>query len=377
MKILHVSPTYFAEGSFIGGAERYTRELARAQAGKADVTLLSFGARADSFREGLLRVEILRRSRLPGLGRLATNPLSARFVRWVRWADVVHCHQAFTLSTDVALLAARLIGRRTFVTDLGGGHRRALSHVLPLLRSADALLLISDYSRRMWQERPPADRPDRLAVVYGGVDVERFSPGDDVRTDETLFVGRLLPHKGINDLIEAMPQDAPLRVVGRPYDLAFFSRLRHLAENRRVVFETDADDRQLVARYRSALVTVLPSVYDAVDGSRTRQPELLGLTVLESMACGTPVIVTDVASLPELVEDGVTGFVVPPNDPEAVRRRIVQLRANPRLAADMGRRGRDTVRARFTWPVVAARCLEAYAGAPAEAPAAEVPACRT
>lgn len=362
MKLLHVSPTWFGDGSFVGGAERYVRELARASAERADVTWVTFGERAESRREGPLRIEILRRLPLPGGGRLTGNPVSRRFAGLVRWADVVHCHQPFTLSTDAALLGARLFRKKAFVTDLGGGHRWALSKALPLLRGADALLLISDYSRRLWADVPAARRPDRLEVIWGGVDPVRFSPGAGPRTGETLFVGRLLPHKGVDYLVEAMPPAAPLRVVGRPYDPRFLARLETLAAGRHVTFETAADDATLVERYRAALVTVLPSVYDASDGRHSRQPELLGLVVLESMACGTPAIVTRVASLPEIVEDGVTGFVVPPNDPGAIREKILWLGANPAVALEMGRRARAAVLDRFTWPAVAARCLDAYEG---------------
>jgi len=371
VRVLHISPTWFGDGSFVGGAERYVRELARASAELADVTWVSFGDHSASRRDGPLAVEILRRSRLPGVSRLATDPMSLRLARFVRAADVVHCHQPYTLSTDAALVAARLFRKRAFITDLGGGHRWALSKALPLVSGAEALLLISGYSRRLWLEAPASARPSRLEVIGGGVDMDRFSPGTGARSGETLFVGRLLPHKGVNYLIEAMPDRAPLRIVGRPYDPRFLETLAALAAGRPVVFEHQIGDEALVERYRRALVSVLPSVYTPVDGPPTRQPELLGLVVLESMACGTPVIVSDVASLPELVDDGVTGFVVPPGNPAAIGEKIAFLRANPATADAMGRRARAAVLDRFTWPAVAARCLEAYEGPAGGAPPAD------
>lgn len=377
MKVLHVAPTYFADRSFIGGAERYTLELARATTAAAEVALLSFGERAESHWDGALRIEILRRSRLPGASRIATNPLSLRFARLVRWADVVHCHQVHTLSTDLAVLLGRAFGKKVFVTDLGGGHRWAISKAFPVLRQADALLLISEYSCALWREIPGRRRPAALEVIYGGVDTDRFSPGDGRKSDETLFVGRLLPHKGVNYLVDAMPDDAPLRIVGRAYDDRFLALVESHAAGKPVIFETSATDDELVTRYRAALVTVLPSVYESVDGVRSRQPELLGLVVLESMACATPVIVTDVASLPELVEDGVTGFIVPPNDARAIRGRIEFLRAHPERAAQMGRRARQAVVDRFTWPAVVGRCLQAYKGGAVEVAASEARAWRS
>jgi glycosyltransferase involved in cell wall biosynthesis len=78
------------------------------------------------------------------------------------------------------------------------------------------------------------------------------------------------------------------------------------------------------------------------------------------MACGAPAVCTDVASMPEVVEDGVTGFVVPPNDPRALRQKLVWLRDNPERRREMGEAARRRVLERFTWPSVVRNCLEIY-----------------
>jgi glycosyltransferase involved in cell wall biosynthesis len=95
-------------------------------------------------------------------------------------------------------------------------------------------------------------------------------------------------------------------------------------------------------------------------GQESLVPELLGQTLLEGMACGTPVICTKVAAMPELVRDGITGFVVPPNDPAALGERIRWLAKHPSEAAKMGRAARAWVLEKFTWPQVVDRCLDAY-----------------
>ncbi len=328
----------------------------------ADTVLLSFSERSASRREGGLRIELIGRCRLPGLGPLATNPWSQRFLQWIRWPEVVDCYQPYTLSTDLGILIGRAWGKQVFVTDLGGGHRWALSRVVPLLGRANAMLLIFEYSRSRWHDSATAHRAS-LRIIWGGVDPERFSPGDGRRTGEVLFVGRLLPHKGVNYLVEAVPRDVPLHLVGRAYDKSFLDLLRERATGKTVQFHLDATDDDLIGWYRRALVTVLPSVYVAFDGSRSPQPELLGLVVLESLACGTPVIVTDVASLPELVEDGVTGFVVPPNDPDALRDRLRYCLAHPTEVERMGAAGRAWVAERFRWEQVVERCFRAYRAA--------------
>jgi glycosyltransferase involved in cell wall biosynthesis len=105
---------------------------------------------------------------------------------------------------------------------------------------------------------------------------------------------------------------------------------------------------------------VLPSVYRTVYGDELITPELLGQTLLEGMACGLPAICTDVGPMPEVVSDGVTGFVVPPNDAAALREKLAWLGEHPREAAEMGRKGRQRVEERFTWPQVVGRCLEVY-----------------
>ena len=107
---------------------------------------------------------------------------------------------------------------------------------------------------------------------------------------------------------------------------------------------------------------MLPSVYRTSIGTETAVPELLGQTLLEGMACEAPALCTNVASLPEIVEDGVTGFVVPPNDSTALRDRLETFRLHPERARAMGEAARERMLERFTWDRVVARCLEAYEG---------------
>ena len=94
-------------------------------------------------------------------------------------------------------------------------------------------------------------------------------------------------------------------------------------------FRLECDDEELVAAYRSASCVVLPSVYRDMYGQETRVPELLGQTLLEGMACGCACIATNVTSLPEVVAHGVTGLVVPPNDPAALRDAINWMQNRP------------------------------------------------
>lgn len=358
MTVLHISPTWFDDRSVIGGAERYSLELARACSASVPTTLLTFSDRAATHHDGALRVRHLRRGRSTSL---AVNPLRIALFDEVRRADVVHCHQVDTFVTNAAVLLGAALGKRVFISDLGGGHRYAPSLKLPVLPRATGLLLLSEYSRRLWQEQPAWRRPPRMSVVYGGVDLARFRPGGGAIAPQVLFVGRLLRHKGIEHAIAAVTPPHRLVIAGRSYDDAYAAMLRDVAGSRDVVFRSDVGDAELPSLYASSLATIVPSVYRVWGGGETRVPELLGLVALESMACGTPAIVSDVASLPELVEHGVTGFIVPPGDHAAIAAAVAELAADPARRAEMGRRARQAVEARFTWPAVAARCMEAYA----------------
>jgi glycosyltransferase involved in cell wall biosynthesis len=353
--VVHLVPAQFSatEGIF-GGAERYAFELARYMAAEVPTRLVTFGPRDRRDTHGHLRVTVIGR---PWYVRgQRTNPFSLRLFAALRGATVVHCHQQHVVASSLAAAWARCSGRRVFVTDLGGGGWDISAYC-----STDSWyhghLHISQYSRSVFGH---AHDP-RAHVISGGVDTEEFSPDPAAPRGETaLFVGRLLPHKGVSDLIEGLPPGLGLEIVGRPADDGYLRELRRLASGKPVTFCHDADEAALVRAYQRALCVVLPSVYRTVDGNETRVPELLGQTLLEGMACGIPAICTDVASMPEVVEHGVTGFVVPPNDPVALGERLRWLHEHPAAARAMGAAGRRRVLEHFTWPAVVRRCLAIY-----------------
>lgn len=354
-KILHVVPALFGREGIVGGAERYALELARHMASVAPTTLVTFGDGARRETLGGLEVRVL-----GGAWHVRgqrTNPVSARLLAEVLRADVVHCHQQHVLSSSLAAALCRVSGRRVFVSDLGGGGWDVSAYV-STDRWYHGHLHVSQYSRRTsGHEESP-----RAHVIMGGVDAEKFSPDGLVDEDErpVLFVGRLMPHKGVDDLVEGLPEGMRLELIGQPYHEPFVADLRRLAAGKDVRFRHDCDDAALVEAYRRALCVVLPSVYRTRYGGETRVPELLGQTLLEGMACGAPAVCTDVASMPEVVEDGVTGFVVPPNDPDALREKLLWLRDNPARRAEMGAAARRRVLKQFTWPSVVRNCLKVY-----------------
>jgi glycosyltransferase involved in cell wall biosynthesis len=144
-------------------------------------------------------------------------------------------------------------------------------------------------------------------VIVGPVDTRYFSPGATAvprRGPVTvLCVGRVMPHKGVDRIIQALPAGMRLRVVGKVYHEGYQAALRVMAIGKAVEFIDDAGDDELREYYRSADVLVQASTHLDHFGHYHHKPELMGLTTLEALACGLPVIVSDAGSLPELAAD--------------------------------------------------------------------------
>ncbi|GAC1484484.1 MAG: hypothetical protein PVSMB9_10360 [Candidatus Dormibacteria bacterium] len=350
-----VYPILFGEEGHFGGGERYAFGLARALSEQTPTKLVTFGPRRRSRRDGTLDIEVYPRLHLLR-GRL-NNPANPGFLKALAGVDVIHCVGWHEMPTDLAILFARATGKRVFVSDVGGGADVSLSRLVPMHRLVHRFLLLSRFA----EESLPG-LAGRITIIYGGVDLDKFSPAPVPRQERVLYAGRIIPLKGIDKLIGSLPDDMAITVLGRPYDLDYFEALKRQSKGRPVTFVTDADDAALVAAYRTSRVAVLPTVRVG-PGAADDRPNVFGLTIIEAMACGTPVVCTESGPEAELVDDGVTGFVVPANDWDALGRRIKQLMGDVALAEKMGAAARRKVEEMFNWRSVAERCLAAYAEA--------------
>jgi glycosyltransferase involved in cell wall biosynthesis len=308
-----------------------------------------------------LRIRVLRAA--THLGRHPAHPVAPALPAAVlrESADVIHTHHLWSTPSQAAIVAGRVAGKRIAVTD-HGLPSSGLGALLPGL--VHRFLPVSEYSAQVLGA-PPA----RTSVIYGGADPDHFRPDPGTRRDGVLFVGRFTPHKGLDRLLAALPEGAVLTCAGtfghdpRPPESGYADRLRrHAAQlDGRVRFVEAPGDGDLRALYRQARVFVLPSVEENCYGRRIAVSELLGLTVLEAMASGTPVICSRVGGVPEIVDDGETGYLVEPGDVDGLRTRLEQLLRDPAVAGRMGHAARDRVVDRFTWDACAERCLAAYA----------------
>jgi glycosyltransferase involved in cell wall biosynthesis len=357
MRVIHVAPSAFGPDGLYGGGERYPLELARALAAGVDCELVTFGRRPGRWQlPGGLRVRVLRP--LAWLHGHPAQPVAPLLPVALSGAGVVHAHQFRSVPTRVAALTARAQGVRTVVTDHGlpGRTWGGLVH-----RLFDGFLTVSRFSAHVLGA-PPA----RTRVVYGGADPRRFAPEPGADRDGVLFVGRLTPHKGVDRLLRALPAGAALRVVGsgghdpRPPERDYPALLRRLAGGRDVSFLGPVEEGLLPGLYRRAAVLALPSVDRTCYGRHVAVSELLGLTALEAMSSGTPVVASRTGGLAEVVLDGETGFLVEPGDVAALSDRLALLLGDRRLAAWLGANARDLVVERFTWQACAERCVAAY-----------------
>lgn len=350
-QVVCVSPVLFGARGMWGGGERYALELARALARRVPTRLVTFGPRRARYRLDELEIFALP-NRVSS--RDSVNPISEMLPLALGCARVIHAHQYETAATNASLVLGRALGKRTFVTD-HGARARNLAEPLHLHHLVTGFLPVSAFSARSY----PA-LADRCRVIFGGVDTSLFSPDAGERRRQVSFVGRLLPHKGVHVLIEAMPPGVPLHLYGRSHDASYRRELARLAEGKDVTFHETASDEEVRDAYRRSRIFVLPSVYESPYGLPQPRSELLGLTLLEAMACGTPVICARTGGMPEIVAEGETGYVVPPGDAPALRESILALLDDDQRWQRMSAAAAGTVLRHFTWDRVAERCLESY-----------------
>ena len=334
-------------------------------------------------------------------------PYMGEFTRFLgRWAprpgvyDVLHAH--FFMSALAACDARPILGSPVVVTFHALGRVRRIhqgdADGFPAERLAIEDRVVAEADRIIAE--CPQDEADlitlygadrsRLRTVPCGFDPDEFGPVDrararaelGLRPDEfvVLQLGRMVPRKGVDDVIRgigclrrAHGIDARLLVVGgesrdpEPAATPELGRLMNIAAaegvSDRVTFVGARGRSELRACYGAADVFVTTPWY-----------EPFGITPLEAMACGTPVVGSAVGGIKYTVRDGQTGFLVPPRDPAALAGRLAVLARDPALARRMGHRARLRAVANFTWARVAEQVAHVYAevAAPARAPAGPV-----
>jgi D-inositol-3-phosphate glycosyltransferase len=246
-----------------------------------------------------------------------------------------------------------------------------------IMRSADRLIAATPLEKAQMSWLYGADA-DQISVVPAGVDLNLFRPIPPAEAKTRLhvpdcqpmilFVGRIQPLKGIDTLMRAMKQvisrypdlrcSVCVNVIGgdpnpdSELERLEFERLHQLCVDLgigdMVTFLGAKDQDTLVYHYSAAEMVVMPSHYES-----------FGMVALEAMACGTPVIGSDVGGLSFSIEDGFNGYLVPGQDPDALANKIALLIKYPRLRNHLGEQAIRWAE-RYAWTNVADEILDVY-----------------
>lgn len=380
MRILLVSQDFPPD---VGGIQTYAAELAPRLAARTAALAVVAPARPGSRAvDRAASFPVHRLPARPDLLPLVALPVLPVLARRGRYSLSFHTQWQ---TVGPALLARRLTGFPQTIVCAAHG-REVLFSPVPenslldgiyqrirraLIAGVDHFLPVSRYTAGLLDDFgvPPA----RRTVIPNGTDPSRFRPMDasalrrklglaDRRV--LLTVGRLVPRKGLDTTIRALPriaEDVPnvtYLIVGHGPDRARLAGLaRRLGVADRLHFAGKVPHDQLPLYYNACDVFVMPS--------READPDVegFGIVFLEAGACGKPVIGARAGGVPDAIRDGETGLLVPPRAPERLARAARWLLAHPAKAHRIGRQGRQRVLNEATWTHIADRVCSALSAA--------------
>ncbi|MEV5413234.1 glycogen synthase [Thermopolyspora sp. NPDC052614] len=373
-----------------GGAGVHVEYLARELRRLADVHVRCFGAPRDEPGVTAYREPPALQAANAALGTLGAD---LEIAAACADADVVHSHTWYAnLAGHIAKL---LYGVPHVATthsleplrpwkaeQLGGGYALSSWAERTALLAADAIIAVSEGMRRDVLACYPEIPEDRVTVIHNGIDTDEYAPdpgtevlaarGIDPARPYAVFVGRITRQKGLVHLLHAARSFDPaaqlVLCAGAPDTPEIAAEVTALVDELRAVrdrvvwIQEMLPRREVIQILTHARVFVCPSVY-----------EPMGIVNLEAMACRTAVVATATGGIPEVVEDGVTGLLVPteqlpdgtPVDPGKFAADLAEavntLIAAPAIATAMGDRGRQRAVEHFSWARIAERVHALYA----------------
>ncbi|HEV8185010.1 MAG TPA: glycosyltransferase family 4 protein [Chthoniobacterales bacterium] len=271
--------------------------------------------------------------------------MAARTAYWIK--------RFFGIDYSLTAHANDIFAPRDFVVSLS-----------KIVDSAAAVVTVSDFAAARLQEQFPENAP-KIRRVYNGVDLGAVDPSQ-FSGDPPLIVsvGRLIEKKGFGDLISAcaLLKSHGLRfrceIIGEgPLDAALSAHIRDLQLTKCVELLGPRTQGEIAQRFRAATMFVLACTTEA-DGGMDNLPTV----IMEAMAAGLPVISTPLAGVPEMVEQGASGELVPQRNPVALASAIERLLADPAAAARLGARGREVAAEKFSIEVNVRRLAQVLDG---------------
>jgi glycosyltransferase involved in cell wall biosynthesis len=300
------------------------------------------------------------------VGALGIFPKAVRFAYEMTSQHVTHVHAHYSNHPTVAALVIhRLTGIPFSFT--GHGHdlhveRRMLGHKL---QAASFAVMISEYNRRLVLDECGPAIADKLHLIHCGVDTRLFTPGSRTIADGPLSivcVASLIEVKGHRYLVEACRL---LRERGISFVCHLIGEGRERSRLTAQIADAGLQDKVLLegARPRADVVRMVREADVIVlTSAPTRRGAREGVPValMEGMACGLPVVASGISGIPELVDDGRTGFLTPPREPRAVADALERLARDPELRRRLGAAGREKVQREFDLHTNAARLIQMF-----------------
>jgi alpha-maltose-1-phosphate synthase len=372
-----------------GGAGVHVEYLVRELSRRADVTVHAWGV-GDVPHEAW---DVLAGSE-PHLAALRALSIDLSMTARAQGTDIVHTHTWYAslgghltkLVYDVPHVATvhSLEPLRPWKAEqLGGGYAVSSWAEKTALEAADAVIAVSQSTRNDILSAYPAIDPERIHVIYNGIDTDQYAPdaGVDVlarygvRADRpsVVFVGRITRQKGVAHLLRAAREfDADAQVVlcaGSADTPELGAEVQRLVDELQatrdgvVWIEQMLPKSEVIQLISHAAVFACPSIY-----------EPLGIVNLEAMACEAAVVATATGGIVEVVQDGETGVLVPitpgddrtgePREPDQFAAdfagRVNTLLRDPDRATAMGRAGRQRAIENFSWAAIAEQTVALY-----------------
>lgn len=286
------------------------------------------------------------------IGGLGILPMAARFAEEMRALGITHIHAHFANHPTVAALVAHRLTGIPFSFTAHAHDLYVDQHMLKQkVRAAAFVVAISNYNKELIVKHCGEDARDKVVVIHCGVDTSLFRPRQKAAGGPftIVCVGSLEQKKGQAHLVEAcrlLKQrnlDFVCHLIGDGQNRAALEQqIQQAGLSGLVRLEGGRPRAEVLRMLEQADVVALPSIQ-----TKSGKMEGIPVALMEPLACEVPVVSTRISGIPELVEDGVTGLLVPPGDPAALAGALERLAHDPELGRRMGRAGRAKVLREF------------------------------
>jgi len=283
--------------------------------------------------------------------------------------DLIHAH--WIIPQGVIAYLCKIILKTPYIVSIHGSDILAANNPLfqkickVVLSNADSVTANSGKTTKIASSIVNKN----IETIPMGVDLDLFHTPliikekmDQRERLQILFVGRLIDLKGVNYLLDAIVKvqaiypDIVLKIIGDgPEKSGLQERVKDLGIKKNVTFGGVVPNYKLPGIYRDSDIFVIPSIVN-----ENGETEGLGIVTLEAMACGTPVIGTNVGGIPDIIKDRITGLLVEEKNGKAIADSILEIIQNTSLRDDMCKNAHQLVQERFSWDVIARRFLKLY-----------------